>query len=249
MGGAGQRRVGVEADDLARNHPPAEILRRIHQLSPQVVAGDARLRARIGRPPFDEQTDAGADVPLGEVVRQLGGERPEGPGAFFLHQRRDAVGKIFRKCPRPGGEAEDVEVARGFLRNLQRPGEVGVGLAGEADHDIETEPQARYFLLRIPDVFQGPRGGVRPVHPLQDGIGAGLERDVEVRGDSAPRGGYAVHQPPCQLVGFDGGQAQSFEAGGFEERPQKVRQFLTRFVSPGAQVHAGQHDLPVPGGD
>ena len=99
-------------------------------------------------------------------------------------------------------EGEQLHIADRFDQ-VERGLKVFFGLAGEADDDIARKGHAGDLCPRVVDEFPVLRGGVAAVHPLQDPVGAGLDRQVELvaYGDWDYRSNYFPTEGKWHLVG------------------------------------------------
>jgi len=132
---------------------------------------------------------AAANERLPEAAALLRGQLAQDVAALAFHRCGYLAGEIGGDGGGPGRVGEDVEVGEGESGN-EAAGflEVGVGLAGEADHHVGAEGGLRHEAVGLPDAAGVVAGTIAAVHMAQDTVGAGLQGRVYVAGD-AGRGG------------------------------------------------------------
>ena len=105
-------------------------------------------------------------------------------GAALLDGVRDLAGHGGGGRPLAAGVGKDVEHRKAAgPQKVQRLAEFLLRFAGEADNEVGRDGAAGEILPQQPDAFEIPRGIVPAVHPLQDGIRAGLQTQVELRAE------------------------------------------------------------------
>ena len=177
---------------------------------------------------------------------QPGGQGP-GPGGTLLLHRPRHLGHIRRLGARADGVGEHVHGREAaLLQKRQGGGELLLRLLGEAaDHVggdggvVKVPPQQVHGLPE-------PGGVVPAVHPMQGGVAAGLQGQVEmgaqvgqsrrpaaeVLGDGP--GLQAAQPQPQPGRGRRNGLHQVDEAGAVAE-----------ILAPGGDLDAGEHQLPI----
>ena len=189
------------------------------------------------------QNGIGASVELSELFgRDFVDEGFGFVPAGFFDVRRDGVWHVVSGRSRARGEAEEVYVieTRG-LDEIDRFLPVFFRFAGEADDEVCRN--ADFGDVGAQVVKEREIGGDRgsASHGGQDGVAAALDGDVEVRAET----GFVAPQAPeifAHVPGFDGAQADAFDGGLGEDGADEVGKSEVVFF-PGAQLHAGEHEL------
>ena len=147
------------------------------------------------------------------------------------------------------GEHVEIRERQGLGERLGRL-EVGVGLAGEPRDHVGPEPEVRDGLRQPLDERPVHRRRVGPAHRPERPVRAGLERHVEVAADPALADDQ-LDQLLREVGRQDRRQAQARQPGDVEEPPRQGGQRRSRVEVPAvvAEVHAGEDDLRVAGGD
>src|SRR5229473_1563789 len=116
-------------------------------------------------------------------------------------------------------------------------GVVIFGFAGEAgdyvgaDGSVGEEDVDEFDAASV--VFRA----IPAVHGGQDAVGAGLQRHVEVLGDTIG-GGEEIDQVSRDVKGLDGADAEAFDGGFVEDAAEEV-------AAVGAEVDAAENDFAV----
>ena len=152
--------------------------------------------------------------------------------------------------PRGGGagarrERKDVERGEGKVAQERlRLGELGVRLSGEAGDDVGCEVDPRVSPPGAVEERAKTGGRHSAPHPAQDGVGAGLEGEVEVGSDDAS-GGDEVDQGFARFHRLEGGEPDpaSRRAGleSLEERHEALSPAPER-----REVNPAEDDLGDP---
>ena len=138
---------------------------------------------------------------------------------------------------------------------VDRLGELGVGLAGEADDDVGRDRRPVEPLLHQPAAVDEPPAAPAAAHAAQHAVAAALHRDVQVRATLSRMVGHHVDQLARDLGGFDAREPHAEVAGQLGNLPHQVRE-ATSSLRPSAQlavpldavvaqVDAGEHDLAI----
>ena len=137
------------------------------------------------------------------------------------------------------GEGEFVDETVGF-------GKLGVGFAGEANHDVGADGGGGHEGAGFGDAVGVVAGPVFAVHAAEDGVGAGLERGVDVEGDAGGVG-HEMEEIVGEVHGLDRGEAEAFDGGFGEEAAEEAGEAegLARFPAPAAEVDAGKDNFAV----
>ncbi len=138
-----------------------------------------------------------------------------------------------------------------FRDEIEAAAEHLLGLGRKPGDQIGAERHLRAQCPGTPG--DGDRLGARmpPLHPLQDQIVAGLQRQVQMRHQPLLFG----QQPPQLVVDLgrvERGEPQALELGHRGEQPAHHLAEARRAWQIGAvgrQIDAGQHDLPIAGRD
>ena len=125
-------------------------------------------------------------------------------GHLFRHLRRRRAGAA------GVAEGEDIVVPHRLHRG-QRLLEVRLRLAGEPHDEIGGERELSHRRPELCDQLEVARAGIAAVHALEDPVGAGLQRQVEVLhhlGHVAD----GLHQARGEIVGIRGGEADALDS-------------------------------------
>ena len=209
-----------------------------------------RVQGERGERDAEELLAVGALLFLGELA--------EDGHALFNDGRGDGVGSV--EGPGAGVGArrkrKQVQIAEGQgAEEFEGLVEFAVGFAGEADHDIGAEgergtggAEERVDLLRVVP------GAIASVHPAEDGIGAGLEREMRMAREATTVFDEQSDEVIVPVHGLDGAESEEGQAGLFEDLADEARQrglrltgFGCKVASPAAEVNAGEDEFPAPG--
>ena len=134
---------------------------------------------------------------------------------------------------------DDVEAVMEHLLGFGRKAGDQIG----AERDIGTQSAG------TPGCGDGLGSAVPPLHPLQDQIVAGLQRQMQMR--HQPR--LLAEQPPelvVDLARIERGQPQARQLGHCREQPPNhlaEARPARQIAAIGGQIDAGQHDLAIAG--
>src|ERR1700716_1269931 len=126
-------------------------------------------------------------------------------------------------------------------------GEIGIGLAREANDDVGGHRDVGGLRAQRADQVEVIVTSVEATHPLQHTVAAGLQRDVQVPAKSRGRG--QLDQLRREVVGVDRAEAQACRCDRLQQPRNEGREGRSAVAAEGAQVHAGQHDLSIAIGD
>ena len=191
-----------------------------------------------------------ASVGLYETAVQLQAQFFEAFHPSRLHAVLHLVFSGCCRCPGPPGIWKHMDECGSdpLLEKTVCLLEKSVRLSGKPDYDIYPEKHlggARSFHSRS-DILYLVRerlGVVASSHLFQYGVGAGLERYVEM-GEEFRAGSYPVHDLFCKKVGLDGGYPVSFYSVHFVQSPDKVEESLSGRLSEISGVHTCQNYFP-----
>ncbi len=149
-------------------------------------------------------------------------EREEVVEAAALDVGRDVVGELRRRRPgaRRVGRGEDLVVADG-LEKGESLLELRLGLAAEADDDVGRDGDAGDGLADPVEPLLVVLDGVLAAHPVEDGVRARLDRQVEVLADGAALG-QRRDQPVRQVPRVRGDEPQAPDGVAAIGGPQRV---------------------------
>lgn len=166
--------------------------------------GAAELRvAEGGRFGFGE----GAKL-AGAAVNNFGGELRFEGGSF---------------CARTLGVGKNVEVGEGErFDEAESSFVMGFGFTGKTCDDVRTYGGVGEKFADEVDAAGVVFGAIPAVHGGEDGIGAGLERHVEVPGD-AVRAGEESDEVLCDILRLDGADAKTGEGRFIENTAKKIQ--------------------------
>ncbi len=222
-----------------------------------------------------EGGERGAEELLAVGTLLLLGELAESGHALFNDGGWHGVGCV--QGPGAGvgarGKREEMEIAaRQGAEEAEGLGELAIGLAGEAGHDVGSEgergtggAEERFDLLRVVP------GAIAAVHAAEDGVGPGLEREMRVVGETTTPATRTRRWGPRLLAailgeqrdevvvpihGLNGAEAEEREIGFVEDLADEARQrglllagLGCEIAAPTAEVDAGEDEFPAPGGD
>ena len=203
-----------------------------------VVLGRAFEQDRLGaadaafvllqRVPFDD---------LGEqahaLLRDLGGH--------------ELVRHVGGRGARAGREHERVGgVVRRGVDDLERAGEVVVGLAGEADDEVGGHREVGDRGAGVGEALQVSLGGVAAVHAGEGAVAPRLQREVQVLAHRVALG-HRRDGLGAEVLGVRRREANAVDAVDRVERAQQVGELRT--VLPGAEVAAVGVDVLAEHGD
>jgi len=125
-------------------------------------------------------------------------------------------------------------------------GVVGFGFAGEAGDDVGTDGGVGEAVVDEFDAASVVFRAIPAVHGGQDAVGAGLQRHVEVLGDTIG-GGEEIDQVSRDVKGLDGADAEAFDGGFVEDAAEEVFEFDAggEAAAVGAEVDAAENDFAV----
>ena len=209
----------------------------------------AGLAARL----LDQHIDLAANQRNGEFALLFRKQRLQALQALVLLGFRNLavhVGAGRAGAPRIF-EREGLRVAH-RPHELQRRLEIGLGLAGKADDEIARHGDIGPGSADALDQPEIVGGRVAAVHRLQDAVGAGLHRQMQIghqRRQVAMRGDQRV----VHVARMAGGVAQPRQAGDFGEPgtaswPSPHSRAVRPLAVPGVDVLAEQRDLADAGG-
>ena len=158
----------------------------------------AEVDRRVTTRPAAEKRRIGAARPLDEDLLDPTDARRVPPGGGALHDvdeplhplSLDVLGDLLGHVGSLGAGPRRVDEREGaveadLLDDLERLGEVRLGLAREADDDVGAEREVRHRVAESVDERQIALARVRATHRLEDPRRAGLERQVHVLADGA----------------------------------------------------------------
>src|SRR6266571_7968870 len=87
-----------------------------------------------------------------------------------------------------------------------------IGLAGEADHYVGADRGVGHGFMDLSDLFRIMPGAVLAMHPPENAVTAGLQRNMRVLGDSR-RVGAQRDQVVAPIHRFNRADADFFYAG------------------------------------
>lgn len=167
----------------------------------------------VGRGVLDE--DLGG---LAEELLAVGKALLEGQFLKLMHAVRHGLVMDEMLLPAGGGsalargEGEDVGMKEADLVNeIEGLGEEIIGFAGETDDDIGGQSRTVEAVTQAVNGLEEIGTGVLAVHLTEDGVGAALERKVEMRHDLGV-GGQSVEEVGSEVAGLKAGEAQTMEA-------------------------------------
>ncbi len=133
-----------------------------------------------------------------------------------------------------------------FVDDVERVFEHRLGLGRKAGDQIGAEDHVGAKCAHLLAEANGVGAEVPPLHPLQDHVVAGLQRQVEMRHQPLFLGDRP-HQVVVGLDAVDGGKPQPLEAGHhLEDRQRPARRGWAlpgRSRAIGGDIDAGQHDF------
>ncbi len=135
----------------------------------------------------------------------------------------------------------------GLLDQRQGVFEHRLGLGRKAGDQVGAEGGVGAHGADLAHQLQGVGAAVAALHPLQDHVVAGLQRQVQV-GHQPRLDSQAAHQVGVDLGRVDGRQPQARQLGDQLQDPRDElaeRRLAGQVRPPARHVHAGQHHLPV----
>src|SRR5256714_14149448 len=179
----GGRAFDADVDELARPGLAGEVHGRV---VPRAPAQERRVGAARA---LDEHLLHAADTGLVALQRDALAELDQALDPLRLNPVRHLVGHRRRLGAPPRRQSEpESALAADLLHDLERRGEVLLGLAGEADDQVGREGQVWDGRAQLVDEPQITLARVRAAHRLQDPRRAGLERQVRLLADRAALG-------------------------------------------------------------
>jgi hypothetical protein len=157
---------------------------------------------------------------------------------------RDAVGHCDCRGVGPRGELEGED---GVVFDLVDEGngvfEVGVGLAGEADDHVAGDGDVALGGVDPAHALEVPVAGVLAGHGLENGGGAGLDREMDVVAEGG--GGVdGLDDVAGEVAGVRGGEADAADAWEFTNGDEEFgERHAARGVAVGVDVLAEELDL------
>ena len=135
----------------------------------------------------------------------------------------------------------------------QGVGEIGVGFAGEADDDVGRERRPIERFLHQPAAVDDSLGAPAAAHAAQHGVGAALQRDVQMRANFFGIRGHHGDQFARDFGGFDAREADAEIAGQFGDLlheigkpdPFVLRPAAVPFDAVVAQMNAGENQFAI----
>ena len=130
----------------------------------------------------------------------------------------------------------------GGLHRGEARGEFLVRLPWKPHDDVGGDGHPRHGGADAAQQREVPFRRVGAAHAAQGGGGAALEGEVEMAAEAAVL--PEIEEPLVEIPGRDRGQAQAGNLRLVEDRADQVPQ-AAPLRSPGGDLHAGDHDLPV----
>ena len=115
------------------------------------------------------------------------------------------------------------EVEPDLFDEVERGLEVSLGLGREADQHVGRESDLGQGLATERDLGQVVLAGVAPVHPFQNGVRAGLHRQVQARADVVQTA-HGVEQARIEVARVRGQEADAHLRQGRSDRGEQVRE-------------------------
>ncbi len=166
----------------------------------------------LGGGALDEELDLGAEE--GAVGFQADAflELEEALEAVFDHLGWDLVGHGGGFGAGAGGVLEgEGGVEPGLRDQVEGVGEVGFGLAREADDDVGGEGDTGDGGAEAGEDLQVAATAVAAAHQAQDTVRAGLEREVDVLAQGTA-GGHGLDHVVAEVLGVGAGEAEALQA-------------------------------------
>jgi hypothetical protein len=146
------------------------------------------LRRSVGAGFFGIRTEGDGGEGASEELSPEGAgffcdEVAEGGHAFVDGSGGDGILAVEFPGGRGGarGEREEMEVGEGLCGDeVVTLTEEGVGFAGESDHDVGTDGGVGEEGADLCEALGVMPGAIAAIHAAEDGVGAGLEREVGV---------------------------------------------------------------------
>ena len=184
---------------------------------------------------------------------QLAGARGDlvhAPGALLLARFRYLAVKICRGGAGAGAEGENVCVGKThFLDETQPLFKVGVSFPRETDDQIGCNDQIGDGCAGVGDQLAETGNGAAPGHAAQLGVGAGLQRQVQVRAQPFRPTLPQVKEAVGQLPWLEAAEAEAGNVGIGEDGGSQLFEIGTgaagQIPSVGAEVDAGKNGFAV----
>jgi len=198
---------------------------------------------------FEEDGVGAAEVLFEVVVAFFGGKSSEVGGAIFAFGDRDYVVHFGGGSTFSFGIGEDVGVGKGaFEEGLAGFFEEFGSFSREADEDVGTDAEIGDGFVGEVNKVEEFAEVVLSAHGFENGVGAGLEWDVEVRKEGVFRIRHAGEEFGGDGGGFDAGDADAGESWEFVEGVGDVYDGVAGVVV-GAEVDSGEDEFADSSGD